>query len=448
MTWTACFFLLGWVGAIGAVADEVVAEKIDEELIMAEGLNCPCKAEAEVPPPPPPPVVAAPRSDFYIGAGFGASMLHGCEGENCFDPTDNGGHDNITAHDPGFKVLTGYRFDDYLAAELAYYDLGQGLDDDDFPDEFDVVGGSLSGLVFLPIDERTRVFIRGGLFVSDIHEDEGSDNNEHDSTDLSGIFGVGGEFRAFSNFTFRGEVEYIPNLGNGEHPNGTGNIEALFASMSLIWTPTGLNPEKPFLPTGSGLSSRGGLYAGGGILSASHSGGEDRQEDDGQYFNDVIRDVEIGGKGFVGYRFLKYAAAEFAYNYWGVSADDDAEEDTFESQGLSLSVLGMLPVSDRTSAFVKVGGVYGWLDEVEDGDFPGSDDFNHIDEDGFSLLVGAGMNFDITKNVTIRGEVEWIPNVGDGTVGNADDNFDDSELGETADIDIIASSVNFIWWFR
>jgi OOP family OmpA-OmpF porin len=387
---------------------------------------------------------ADPRSDFYVGAGLGASMLNGCEDTTCFGGSSS--RDYITAHDLGFKFFTGYRFEDYLAVEGAYYDLGTGVDDDDAPDIFNVFGGSLSALVMMPIDEQTRVFLRGGLFLGQVQErDHSSDGGgSFNNSDLSGVFGIGAEFQAFSNFAVRTEVEYIPNLGSGNHTSGkSGNIEALFASVSVLWNPiNSVRPENTFLPTGSGLSSQTGFYVGGGVASVSFHGGEELESDG--VFDDIITDIDVGGKIFTGYRFMKYAAAEFAYNYYGDAKSDNDVNESFEAQGLSLSVLGMLPLSDRTTAFAKIGGVYGWLDETAINEAEGQ---QHFGEDGLSALVGGGLMFDITKNISLRGEVEWIPDFADGTAG-FDEDDDEPEEGATGDVDIIASSVNIIWWFR
>ena len=442
----ACIFLLSLVSSSGAVADEV-----DQELIMADGLNCPCKAEVEVAPPPPPPPPPPPSSvhDFYIGGGYGASMMDGCESSNCKDPSSS--HDNITAHDPGYKFLAGYRLHRFFGIEATYYNLGQGVDDDTFPDSFDIHGGSIMGLAFLPIDERTKLFAKGGVFYGEIDEIEGFDTDTRgNEKGASLIVGAGGEFQVFDNFSLRGEVEWMPHVAQGGFESAvfgggqTGDIDVLFTSINLIWHFMGQNTENPILSTGSDLSSLNGFYIGGGVLGASWDGGEEVRGNGN--FEDVVTDIDVGAKGFIGYRFCRYCAVEVGYSNFGDALDDDGSPspDSFEAEGVSFSVMSIFPVSDRTSIFAKVGGIYGWLEEFDPHDTPGAQRKN---EDGVSLLLGGGINFDLAQNVSLRGELEFMPNFANGRPG-PDNGIDDEFGGQTADVDIIATSASLIWWFR
>jgi hypothetical protein len=399
------------------------------------------------------PVAADWRKDLYIGGGVGASMLDGCESLDCLDHTSP--HDNITAHDPGFKVFQGFQFHDFLGIELAYYDLGRGVDDDVFPgDTYDIRGGSLEGVVFLPIDENTRLFAKGGAFYGRITETNPPDLSDKVMEEgVSLIVGAGGDVNVFGDFTIRGEVEWIPNVANGGVDNTgpvdeTGDIDALFASVSLIWHVLGHEPQNPLFSTGSGLSSRTGFYIGGGVLGASFDGGEDTRVDGG--YQDVVTDLDVGVKGFAGYRFCKFAAIELGYNYFSDAKDDDGEPlgpDTFDAQGISFALMLNLPVSDRTTLFIKGGGIYGWLDEFDAGNPTSSPFGTHFGENGLSPLAGGGLNFDLTTNVSLRGEVEWMPGFADGNPAITS-NLDDRDTGETADLDIIATSASLIWWFR
>ena len=72
---TTGIILLSSIFSLSAIADETV-----EELQMAEGLNCPCKAEVEVPPPPPPPPPPPSKNPYYGGLeafGLSKNMLDG-----------------------------------------------------------------------------------------------------------------------------------------------------------------------------------------------------------------------------------------------------------------------------------------------------------------------------------------------------------------------------------
>ncbi|MGV7221996.1 MAG: hypothetical protein ACQ9MH_10750 [Nitrospinales bacterium] len=76
--WIAGIVLISFSGAVNTFADEIVAE-----LELADGLNCPCKAEVIAPPPPPPPPAppAAPANYYREAEVFGLSK-HLLDGGN------------------------------------------------------------------------------------------------------------------------------------------------------------------------------------------------------------------------------------------------------------------------------------------------------------------------------------------------------------------------------
>lgn len=414
------------------------------------------------------PASAGSRAGPYFGGGLGVAMHDGCEDRG--EPgSDNFCRDVITNHDVGFKIFGGFRFHDYVGFEMAYYDLGDALDDDEIPDEFNIYGGAFSILGILPIDEGSNFFIKLGGFIGDVEEyDRGSDTHFSD-TGISLLLGAGAEFRILSNFSVRGELEWIPNLGGGEAmaedtDGATGDIDSLFASVNLVWHFLGLQPERPVFSTDALFSSPLGWYAGGGIGLVSFDGGEIRDTDDPRAFDDNISDIEVGGKVFGGYRFHENIAVEVGYHYFNTAHDDDANFDTtpnppdaFTAQGFSFSLLGILPVFERTSVFGRIGGFWGILQEEDpfnDSIVPEGSEGNEFTDHGVSFMAGAGFIFDLSRNVSLRGEVEWVPDIGLGDrecspqTDQAGACPDDVYTGKTAEIDIINSSLSLIWNFR
>ena len=305
------------------------------------------------------PASADMRVDPYFGGGLGVAMHDGCEDR--FIEGENFCQDVITNHDVGFKVFGGFRFHDYVGFEVGYYDLGDALDDDDIPDEFNIYGGAFSVLGILPIDEGSHFFIKLGGFIGDVEEYDRDSDTHFSDTGISLLLGAGAEFRILSNFSVRGELEWIPNLGGGEamaeDTDGvTGDIDSLFASVSLVWHFFGPQPERPVLSTGNLFSFSPGWYAGGGISVVSFDGGEIRDTENPRLFTDNISDIEPGFKVFGGYRFHEYAAVELGYNYFNTAHDNDSNFDTtpnppdaFTAQGFSFSLLGILPVFGEPS---------------------------------------------------------------------------------------------------
>lgn len=161
LSWGTCFFLLSGMTAISASADEVV-----EELLMAEGLNCPCKAEVVAPPPPPPP--ASPVK-YYGGLelfGLSKSLLEG--GHNVIsDGSDNGGPfgtnetlihvDDATEHFDfgGGRLTVGRVLNDRDAIEFTMMGFSHESSDSIIDDSDDInavwedtAGGFLPGGIF------------------------------------------------------------------------------------------------------------------------------------------------------------------------------------------------------------------------------------------------------------------------------------------------------------
>jgi hypothetical protein len=117
LSWGTCFFLL-----CGMVAISVSADELDPELLLAEGLNCPCKAETIAPPPPPPP--PASPAKYYGGLeifGLTKNLLEG-------------GHNVTTKNNDGSVIFR---------------------DVDDATERFDFGGGRLT--IGRMLDERDAV---------------------------------------------------------------------------------------------------------------------------------------------------------------------------------------------------------------------------------------------------------------------------------------------------
>jgi opacity protein-like surface antigen len=127
---------------------------------------------------------AAARADSgpYFGAGVGNFALE-------VGPFDGS--------DVGYKVLGGYRFNPYIAAELEYFDGGSP---DDFGVEIDVSGFNLSALGAWPVNEQLDLFAKLGMVSWDA-ETAGFDD---DGEDLS--YGIGLGYGFTENIVVR--VEY------------------------------------------------------------------------------------------------------------------------------------------------------------------------------------------------------------------------------------------------
>ena len=156
----------------------------------------------------------------------------------------------------------------------------------------------------------------------------------------------------------------------------------LSMTLSAVLFTTGLSASQAMAQvTDNTLQAHQGVYVGGnyGYLKVD---GEDDFDDD----NDVWQ-------GLIGYRFNRYIAVEGSYVDFGDYGSSMANADT---DGYTAAIKGMLPVSENIALFVK-GGQLWWESDYAVGEFGGSFD----DE---SLFIGAGVNYAITRNLSINAE--------------------------------------------
>ena len=106
----------------------------------------------------------------------------------------------------------------------------------------------------------------------------------------------------------------------------------------------------------------------------------------------------VGLKAFTGGKFSDFAGLEASYVYLGKA--DRAGGDTW-GQGINLSLVGYLPLSQSFSLTGKVGGIYGWT-KTEGTSAPG---FATGRDNGLGLSYGAGLTYAMTRTVDLR--LDW-----------------------------------------
>jgi len=146
-----------------------------------------------------------------------------------------------------------------------------------------------------------------------------------------------------------------------------------------------------------------------------------------------ITNREFSGKVYAGYRFHKHFGIETDAYYFGKAQDQgykfdqpvapiksvSISGDSYHSYGFSASLLGILPVSNSLEFFTRFGLLYSRFEMVLPAknlktlgtNFGKPEKFDAIDEDGFSILVGGGLDYKITDHIVLRAEVEWSPDV-------------------------------------
>lgn len=135
----------------------------------------------------------------------------------------------------------------------------------------------------------------------------------------------------------------------------------------------------------------------------------------------------LGAGVFAGYELNDWLALEAGYNYFGnMKADypalghsDVTAPYTGKVQGIELGAKPYWDLNERTSLFAKVGTLAWWTDVT--GDEVG---YQHTASDnGWSPMLGAGLEMAMTDNLSARLEYQWFHNVGGSDTGGSSINM-------------------------
>lgn len=129
---------------------------------------------------------------------------------------------------------------------------------------------------------------------------------------------------------------------------------------------------------------------------------------------------------FGGYQFNPYFALEggyvnlgkFDYSSTVSSPAADTVSGHFGVQGIDAAAVGLLPFGEQWAAYGKAGLLYAksTLDASSSGAVMAGD----ADHWSASPLLGAGINYDLTRKVALRAEYDRYFRVGDSSVGKGD----------------------------
>ncbi|MGY4028282.1 OmpA family protein [Aeromonas rivuli] len=135
----------------------------------------------------------------------------------------------------------------------------------------------------------------------------------------------------------------------------------------------------------------------------------------------------LGAGIFAGYELNDWLALEAGYNYFGsMKADypalghsDVTAPYTGKVQGIELGAKPYWDLNESTSLFAKVGTLAWWTDVT--GEEVG---YQHSASDnGWSPMLGAGLEMAMTDNLSARVEYQWFHNVGGSATGGSSINM-------------------------
>lgn len=136
---------------------------------------------------------------------------------------------------------------------------------------------------------------------------------------------------------------------------------------------------------------------------------------------------ELGAGLFAGYEVNDWLALEAGYNYFGkmkavypaLGHSDIAAPYSGEAQGIELGAKPYWKLNDTTSLFAKVGTLAWWTDVT--GEEVG---YQHTASDnGWSPMLGAGVEMAMSDNLSARLEYQWFHNVGGDSTGGSSINM-------------------------
>ncbi len=169
-----------------------------------------------------------------------------------------------------------------------------------------------------------------------------------------------------------------------------------------------------------------GFYGGFGIGIPDYAGGATDSDDA------VISSGEGAAQGFIGYRFNDTWALEAGYADLAHGVDDDETNDEtdpeeFHAKALTLSVLGHVPVTKQFSLYGKLGAAHWDMDRKD------PDGVDNHDENGTSVVVGLGADYQVNRNMSLRASWDHYHNIGN----KSDDN-------DTANVGVSLIALNLI----
>lgn len=154
-----------------------------------------------------------------------------------------------------------------------------------------------------------------------------------------------------------------------------------------------------------------GPYIGGHIGQATAKDGCDGTAGTGISCDDSDMSWKILG----GYQFNRNFAVEIAYSDGGeIEASFGTLRESISASIWELVVVGMAPVADRVSVYGKVGIYRADVDDETNFGFSANETNN-------DLTFGAGVRFDVSRNVALRLEWQRYQDVGGVNVGGESD---------------------------
>jgi OmpA-OmpF porin, OOP family len=148
----------------------------------------------------------------------------------------------IDSHDTAWKLFGGYQFNEFIAVEAGYQDLGRfkGTSTVTVPapastasGSWDAAAASVAAVATYPLANRFGVLFKAGLAVTRRNVNVSAPaQNSLNETRVQPLLGVGVKFDATKTIGIRGEFERFNNVGDGsttgQSPLNVWSVSALY----------------------------------------------------------------------------------------------------------------------------------------------------------------------------------------------------------------------------
>jgi len=150
-------------------------------------------------------------------------------------------------------------------------------------------------------------------------------------------------------------------------------------------------------------------------------------------------DKDTAWKVFGGYQFTPNFAAEIGYSKLGkfkASGTDPVtgifQNDDTKVTAWEISALGAWPIMNQLSVFGRLGLYRATVKET-------NSVFGDFEHDNNDWTFGVGLQFDVTRNLGVRGEWQRYRKIGGGDVAFG------ADVGQKSDLDVVG--VSALWRF-
>ncbi len=135
---------------------------------------------------------------------------------------------------------------------------------------------------------------------------------------------------------------------------------------------------------------------------------------------ETVDNVDTGYKGFIGWQFNRYVAAELAYvslgryRYKYTNTANQEATVHYDANALALSGVFNIPLSGDFSALLRAGVSANKAERSNlSGDFQTTPAVGRTEKTRASPMGGVGLQYDIARNASVRLEFEYYGNFGE-----------------------------------